>query len=892
MKKVLDIFFLDWRRISQSKAALFLVISLMILPSLYAWFNIKALWDPYGNTSGIKIAVANDDIGMKISGESLNVGDKIVEKLKNNHNLGWTFVSKKEADRGVTYGDYYASLYIPKDFSEHLGSLLSDNPERAEIIFTINDKINAITPKITATGANTVTNQVSDEFVDTVSSTLLEEFNKVGIELDKDLPTIRRLEAKLYQIRDALPQINDFGEHAKQLEAHLPQIKEKANKIISITDYIPKVNEMGQSVLKINKAMPKIEQAGKQVLVLQSKIPEIRNMAQKVNEINEHFDVVQTTLDEGLKQANKALDIVQSTQALLPKIQEVTNNSQGYVDAANQFLNGVDSAFDQIASVVKLNIGFANQLASSVAAITDQMINSNISPQQLLLLLQQANVLLQQENAQLTQQISHIQSLINNGVAPTQLQTMLNKLQSLQNRVQSQQRIVQNAIATINNNPNAIPNTIQEINNEAIKIREATSSLLNNYDSTYLPAIRSSLTRLKKDLQSTNEIVLAAKEQLPNVANLLGSTEETLQNAANTLRKFQAELPNIKNAIEKATNFINQNLNVVIDDLNKAALFYQQRFPDLRDKLDHASQFIQSDLPKLEEKITTTAALVQEKMPQLVDAISMAGNLSRSELPNLSEAVTKATNKIDELKKKTSLEKVINILRRDVQADSDFMAKPVELKEIRQFPIANYGSASSPFYTALAIWVGSLLLVSLLSVDVHMPKAIYKPHHFYFGRGLTFLLIALIQTAIVSIGDIFLLGIDAHMKGTFILFSLLISFAFVTIVYTLVAIFGNLGKGMAIILLVLQISSSGGNFPIEVSSTFFQRIYPFLPFTYAVKLLREALGGVVWKNAIVSIIVLLFVATIFIIIGTILKKPLMNVVNKFTENAKKSRIFH
>ena len=97
---------------------------------------------------------------------------------------------------------------------------------------------------------------------------------------------------------------------------------------------------------------------------------------------------------------------------------------------------------------------------------------------------------------------------------------------------------------------------------------------------------------------------------------------------------------------------------------------------------------------------------------------------------------------------------------------------------------------------------------------------------------------------------------------------------------------------MIIILLVLQISSSGGNFPIEVSSPFFQHLYPFLPFTYAVNLLREGVGGVIWQNALQYMIVLLFIAALFIVIGTVLKKPLMEAVSAFTENAKKSRIFH
>ena len=87
MKKIWDIFRIDWRRISRSKAAIILIISLMFLPSLYAWFNIKALWDPYGNTEGIKIAVSNDDSGISISDKEVNVGEEIIEKLQENCKL-------------------------------------------------------------------------------------------------------------------------------------------------------------------------------------------------------------------------------------------------------------------------------------------------------------------------------------------------------------------------------------------------------------------------------------------------------------------------------------------------------------------------------------------------------------------------------------------------------------------------------------------------------------------------------------------------------------------------------------------------------------------------------------------------------------------------------------
>lgn len=892
MRKVLHIYRLDWRRISRSKAAIFLIVSLMFLPSLYAWFNIKALWDPYGNTAGIKIAVANDDEGTTIEDEKLNIGNELVSKLKKNENLGWTFVSKEQADSGVTNGDYYASLYIPKDFSKSLSSILTDQPKKAEIVFTINDKINAITPKITASGANAITAQVSEEFVNTVSKSLLTSFDKIGIELDKDLPTIRKLETKLYQIQDALPQINEFGQEMIKLEKELPAIQAKANKVVGLTGYIPEINAAGQSILKVQDALPVLDQAGQQVLLLQEQIPEIRNMAAKANEFNDNFGIIKDTLNKGLTEANQAMDVINSTQALLPQIEQLANNSEKYVAIATQFTDSLSASFDEIAKAVRLNLMLVNQIAKNTTIITGQVVDSNISPDQVGSFLNTTNELLNRQQKLLQNQIDHIQGFINQGIAPDQMKEVLQRLQTIKARVQKQQGLVQNAISLIQSNGSELPTVLQNINNEAKNIQQLTDNVLGNFDSTYLPAIQNGLNKIQNDIKMANDVVIEAQKQLPNVKNLLGDTEKTLQTATTMLKKYQEELPRLESTIQNATKIINDNLNKVIDEINFAANFYKNDFETMRNQVNKGSEFVKKDLPGLEKDLQHATQLIKEKMPKLVEAVQMAADLSRTELPQLTKSINTATEKLNEVKKKISIEEVIDLLRTDIEADSDFIANPVDLKEVREFPVENYGSASSPFYTALAIWVGALLLVSMLSVDVHMPKEMYKPHHFYFGRGLTFLTIALIQAAIVSLGNIYLLGVDIHMKLAFVLFSLLISFVFVTIVYTLVSIFGNIGKGLAIIMLVLQISSSGGNFPIEVSSPFFQHIYPFLPFTYAVNLLREGLGGVVWHNAIMYMIVLICIALIFIVIGTVLKKPLMKVVNRFTEDAKKSKIFH
>ncbi|MGN1387517.1 MAG: YhgE/Pip family protein [Bacillus sp. (in: firmicutes)] len=877
MKKSWDIFRIDWRRISRSKAAILLVVALMILPSLYAWFNIKALWDPYGNTSGIKIAVANDDAGTTINDEQINVGEEIVQKLKENESLGWVFVNKKKADEGVKYGDYYASLYIPEDFSGNLSSVLTDNPEKAEIVFTVNDKINAITPKITATGATTITNQVREEFVGTVSEALLTAFNEIGIALKEDLPTIRNLEDKLYKLQATLPKITEFGQQVINLEGQLPTIQEKAEKIVDLPQYIPEIDKVGEGVLKIEEALPTLEEIGEKIVVLQEQIPQIKESAEKLGDFQQQFDSAAALLIDAISQANKAIEVIAAVQEQLPKIEQITTNSEEYVAVVEDFVTKVNGSFSTIADALKLNITIVNSTATSIVKVLETMQNQTDVPIQTTSQLQQ---LLTQQSALLGVQSSHVQALLNQEGSSTALQSLLQKTNTAQSQVNSLSSKLQSN------------SSIQDMYNQAVKIQQLTSNMLNNFDSTYLPAVQQMLTSLQTDLETAESVIQEAQKQLPNITELLTSTSEIITNAKTTLQTYENALPVLEEKVQIATKYINDNLDSVITGIDTAASFYSEHFAEVEAGIHKGSDFVQNDLPGLEAELQHAAQLVEEKMPAVMEAVQTASALAQSELPQLVKTINNAAGKLTEMKENITLEEVIDILRRDVQVDSDFLSDPIELKEEMLFPIANYGSASSPFYTSLAIWVGALLLVSMLSVDVEMPKEMYKPHHFYFGRGLTFLAIAIVQTIIVSVGDIFLLGVDVHDRIAFVLFSLIICFVFTTIVYTLVAIFGNIGKGGAIILLVLQISSSGGNFPIEVSSSFFQHLYPFLPFTYAVNLLREGLGGVIWQNASQYIAVLLFIAALFIVIGTVLKKPLMDAVEAFTENAKKSKIFH
>ncbi|MBA9086435.1 YhgE/Pip-like protein [Fontibacillus solani] len=214
MKNILSIYDKDIRGIVTNSAAAILITGLIILPSLYAWFNIEASWDPYGQTSGIKVAVANQDTGAAVKDQEIKIGDEIITSLKENHKIGWVFTSESEALKGIKHGDYYAVIIIPSNFSERIATVLTHQPEKAEILYYVNEKINAIAPKITSTGASSIINEVNQNFIKTANGTIFRIFNKLGVELKEELPLLLKMKNLILRLEELFPEINQAADTA------------------------------------------------------------------------------------------------------------------------------------------------------------------------------------------------------------------------------------------------------------------------------------------------------------------------------------------------------------------------------------------------------------------------------------------------------------------------------------------------------------------------------------------------------------------------------------------------------------------------------------------------------------------------------------------------------
>ena len=336
MRNAFRIFRRDMKRLLRNPAAILVLIGVSILPSLYAWFNIAANIDPYANTSGIKVAVANLDTDATHDDLTINAGSQIIDQLKENDQLGWTFVSKDAAIEGVKSGEYYAAIVIPQDFSESLLSVLSGKIETPELEYYINEKLNAIAPKITSSGASTIQTQVNNTFSSVASETIAEilkdsVFNisdsvdstnaEINDLLTKANNNIKEYEQLLEKFSKDSSNTSKLIENAKEASTSLGDVATSGANALSSADSV--MNTTRSSAGDFSSALSKSLSDGELLLGQASSsastgLTELATAAGKIN----------TSVSDALGYANSVNEL---NADILKKMQELANKFPGTI---------------------------------------------------------------------------------------------------------------------------------------------------------------------------------------------------------------------------------------------------------------------------------------------------------------------------------------------------------------------------------------------------------------------------------------------------------------------------------------------------------------------------------------------------------------------------------
>ena len=717
MKNALLVFKRDVKSIIRNPVAIIIVLGICIIPSLYAWVNIKACWDTYKNTSTIPIAVVNNDKGSVLNDKEINVGNDVVEELKNNNEIGWEFVSEKEADLGLVDGTYYAMIQIPEDFSQDLTSIVSVNIKKPEIIYKDQTKSNPVAVKIAGADNTSLIDQVTSTFIKAVNETIFSVANDIGEKAD-----------------------------------------ENKDKIIKLKDSI----------------------------IL----------------LDENMDLLLSALDG-------------------------TNNLSINI---NDFLLEIENIVPELTSGLEAAVNINNETAISA---------------------------------------DNSRNILNNTI--DNLGFNLESIKDTNERIQMQLEALQNS--SDNNLVSDIKSTLNDINKTIKTMNESVTSTISF-------------------LEKVNSII-----QNVEVSNLIVS----LQNLQSKLESVQDKIQTLQNDISSTSNDLSITLSSLSErfaDINNNIISVIQKYnSNVKEELNNMFNNLIATIDDANYLINQSKGLASE-IDEFINIASEGSELTAEMTKKLSESLNEFKEPIDLLSEKLKLVdnndliNIVSILQSNPSFMGEFISEPFDIVDEAIYEIPNYGSAMAPVYTVLSLWVGGLMLTAILKTEVTDFEGSEKLtlRQKYFGKMITFVVLALIQGLVVSVGNKLILNIYTVNTTLMILFALATSFTFSIIIYTLVATFGNVGKALSIIFMIVQLAGSGGSYPIQVDPLIFRILQPFFPFTYSLGGFREAIAGPLASSVIIDFVVLGAISILFILFGYYLKEPLHPIVSKFESKFKESGI--
>lgn len=468
-------------------------------------------------------------------------------------------------------------------------------------------------------------------------------------------------------------------------------------------------------------------------------------------------------------------------------------------------------------------------------------------------------------------------------------------------------------------------NTIQDaISGTTDSINDALTSSTDFY------------TQISKTLDSTLQSQEKDNAAMANTLNTLAKEVDTLTQPYITLRDLCVEIGNQYPAISDTTGTLVGKLNESIasqnalrDKLNSAADALRSSSTDAASAKAEIDQLIQSSsqdlknvqsdyessvkdqLNQLLNSMKSTDSTVSSLLSQIDQSASGVYTLSGSASSDLSQIKTALENsctllqkssdkisdtlqKLDEIQASGDYSQMQDLLSGNHESISSFLASPVELNTTKLYPVENYGSSMAPFYSTLAMWVGGTILVAMLKVNISesslkgMKKV--RDYQVYFGRYIVFLLIGLAQSTLIGLGDLLYLRIQCEAPFLFMLACWITSLVYVNVIYTLTVSFGDVGKAIAVILMVIQVAGSGGTFPIEVAPEIFQSVYPLMPFAHSMAALRETIGGLYgstyWTE--LGYLCIFLIASLFL--GLVLRKPIIKLNEKINEKLESTHL--
>jgi len=828
----------------KDKKLLIAICAVIFVPILYAGMFLWAFWDPYDHLQDVPVAIVNEDSGYEFEGEYLTIGDELVDNLKDEPEFDFHLVDSNEGYEGLHNQDYYIMIKIPEDFSKNSTTMMDDIPKKSELIYVPNESYNFLAAQMGETAMVQIEMALEEKIIETYAETIFDTIGDVADGLVEASDGTEELNDGAIELKDGTKQIKD-------------NLKTLASKSIEFSDGVNEAYEGSNDLADGAKT-------------LSSGISELYDNSNKLKDASEDLESGAGQLADGISQANGG---VQEMKENVPKLVDGTNQVQGGLDQFSKQLpremaGTIDKKIEEgsqtiLAGTEELRSGIVDGMENKLAPELSTGLTDGLSQGLSEGIVDEANQLIKDAPQGLSKKIAE-------------------DIVSLLKEKETEKK--QEVIAILEESD--VPEDV--INQVSSKLDELTP----DYD--YIEQLIEE--KLEGVLEEALEDVQITGEQQKQLEEMIkAQIQEGIENGVNdavdqTVVSVNAGFDEYEQAITSgladATNGLESQIQEAIDDpigqlqgglteINNGQSVLRSGVNQLADgtqQLQSGSLELisgQNEYVNNMYKFTDSFAKANDGTGELVNGTNDlntglfqlydgsiqlsdgSGKLSDGSndlydgMTTLTEGTEEFNDKMHEAADEAS----------DVNATDDtynMMANPIDVgnEEINEVP--NYGTGFAPYFLSLGLFVGALLLS--IVYPLREPSVVPSSGmNWFLKKFIGLFTIGILQALIAS--GILLLGLKIEVQSVplFILYSILTSLVFITLVQFLVTCFDDPGRFMAIIILILQLTTSAGTFPLELIPKALQPINTLLPMTYTVAGYKAVISSgdfsVMWQNA-------------------------------------------
>ncbi|GAB6511164.1 YhgE/Pip family protein [Bacillus cereus] len=843
----------EFTEIIKSKKILIPIIAVLFVPILYAGMFLWAFWDPYKQLDDLPVAVVNLDKGAVFDGKPIEVGKGLVDNLKDNKSFKWEFVSEKEAKKGMEGRKYYMLVRIPDDFSSNATTLLKDNPKPLNLEYIPNESLNFLSSQIGGTAIEKIKIEVSSTLTKTYAEKMFDSIKDVSKGLADGAEGANKLHDGSSELHDGSSKVTD-GLHTLQgksgeMKDGVQKLADGSNKLVDGSGKVTNgLNTLNSKTGEMQTGIGKLQDGSGKVTgglnTLNSKTGELRDGSEKVtgglNKLVSKSGELQTgttnlsngmgKLVEGQSQLEKGSQAIQkglqdlnsNVQNSAAGLEEMQSKGPSILNAVNEKIDGAGENVNQLNELTQSTAGDAKNAAQEVANLQKQ-----------------------------------IESL------PKEYQEQLQPF--ITSAVKSTATVQQKATG-VAGGTNKLNEEVKQLKGE---IDQKTSGLQNKLPNS--EGVKTLADGIEKLTNAQNEFVskfYGFGEGLDNAkigADKLKDGSVQLIDGVTQLQSGSGKVTAGLGQLSAGVNQLVDGSSKVTGGLGTLSAGANQMSGGITQLVDGSSQ-VTTGLGTLNGGLNQMST----GSTQLIDGVNKLADGSEK----VTDGLVKVNDGSGELAEKLGegAEKTGEVKGTD--KTYDMFASPVKVKTEKIAEVPNYGTGFTPYFLSLGLFVGALLLsiVYPLRDTVGVPKSGFSWFISKFGVLLS---VGIIQAIVADVILLFGLGVEVQSIPYFILFSIITSLAFIALIQCLVTAFGDAGRFIAIITLIMQLTTSAGTFPLELIPKFLQPFNAWLPMTYSVSGLKAVVSSgdfnFMWQN-----IGMLMIFIVVLSLGTIASLTLMH----------------